>query len=243
MNSCRQGPFNRCYFLSLLAVGFLASSAHAYAEQNALWILDSVREVAALEQPGTTWTVAISQDGRSMAAGGWNKGDHKPPGWITVWDTSTWKLTRTFRIDDSRIQRLCFLPGHRTLVVAGFEETHLFAVDLESGALHDIERTLDTNGIPMSFATEREGRFLLTSCESEGVKLWKTSPWRLNQYVAGSRGHYLYLAANPADWTPFLSWGYLRGRSVRASFPVSLDGYAPAAFRRNWLFSAPWVFP
>ncbi len=250
MSSCRQPSFNRRDFLSVAAAGYLVSTARAQARQESHWNPGWVSEVAGLEQPGITWTVAFSQDGLSMAAGGWNKGDYRPPGWITVWDTATWKPVRSFRIDDCRIQRLGFLPAHKTLVVAGWEETRLFAIDLDSSAIHDIERTPGTNGMRMSFVADREGRFLFTSCEPEGLKVWKTSSWRLDHHVVGTRDHCLLLAADPTSIWPHNniyfggiyavdSYGVLFQLSPRSPPPETL--LADAMFQHLGIFREPGV--
>jgi WD40 repeat protein/tRNA A-37 threonylcarbamoyl transferase component Bud32 len=196
-----------------------------------LWDVGTGRERRAfVDLPGTVQAVAISPDGKRVAAGG-GFYNPRPEGWLQVWDATTYRtLWRRF-VTGNTVMSLMFHPDGRSLA-AGYG-LHMWSLsDMQHAGHSMLHRVADGEPIGREFgklvggvnaiAFDREGRHLALAGDGR-IELWDAERGILARTLTGhSRWIYCiafhpdgkYLASGGWDNTIKL-WDPATGREVR----------------------------
>jgi WD40 repeat protein len=83
-----------------------------------VWDIESKKELAAMKaHSGETWAVAFTPDGKTLCSGG---GDWNQPGEVRLWDTTTWKETKTLK-HTNEVLCLAVSPDGKRLAAGGWD--------------------------------------------------------------------------------------------------------------------------
>jgi WD40 repeat protein/serine/threonine protein kinase len=114
-----------------------------------------------LHHTSCIWCLAVSPDGRLLAAGG-------SDGWVKVWDTQTWEEVRNFQASGRKTRGLAFGPGGRLLATASWDGM-VKIWDVATGTrLHSLEQG---DQFASSVVFSPEGRWL-ASGGAGSIKIW-----------------------------------------------------------------------
>ncbi len=174
------------------------------------WNAVNIREQATLKQSGWVWEVAFSPDGKLLATGGMRDGGGTP-GWIKLWDTTTWQETASFQVNNTRVQRLAFTPAGGELIVVGWDYSTVILLDIGSGKQRTIFRDENSAGLQSAPLFSPDGRMMMTASPVDGAMLWETGSWRKKQDILGTRDHSLRLALIPSK-----AWSIEKGGGAYA---------------------------
>lgn len=226
-----RGPSRRLgrrEFFRLGGLGLMASAvrtSRAGMPPGGRWDPAEVRERAVLTQPNRAECVAFSPDGSLLAAGSYPV-PGASPSWITLWETASWKRRSLFEVADCRVHRLAFTPDGASLVAGSLDRARIFALDVATGKVRDIDSNDQTAGRMSPFVFSPDGSILATSTP-DGVTLWEVGTWARLQDLGGTRDHHYGLFRRSAD----AGWEFLGGwLQMMDGTGVALD-LAPGAGR------------
>lgn len=111
---------------------------------------------------GIIWCVAISPDGKTVAA----SGSEQP---IQLWNTENGKLLRTFTEHSDSIYALAFSPDGETLASGGADNT-IRIWNFHTGELLE---TLEHLGPVKSIVFSYDGKILVSGSADATVKIWR----------------------------------------------------------------------
>ncbi len=140
-----------------------------------------LRVPAEASREGSLYTVAVSPDGRTIAAGGWT-GEWDDPTWsLYLFDADSGAMTRRIAGLPHRVLALAFAPDGRHMA-AGFKDRHGVAIyDTKTWtvATRDTDYRDDTTSVDF----DRDGRLVVASLDG-GVRLYDAGFNRLRREPA-----------------------------------------------------------
>jgi WD40 repeat protein len=178
-----------------------------------IWDVAAAREERSLQampaaqkkQPTLIWRVALSHDGKTLAAGYdaarggggvRNLGFRGGPHLVRLWDMASGKELHTLDAHRSYVLDMAFSPDGRLLATAG-ERSAVFVWDTASG-----KRVASLpNGLPVGangVAFSRDGRLLAAALPEGAIQIWEVATWtKRNEYKGhGERATVLTFAPN-----------------------------------------------
>jgi WD40 repeat protein/serine/threonine protein kinase len=116
-----------------------------------------------LRHTGFIWDMALSSDGRLLAAGG-------SDGSVKLWDTQTWEEVRTFQVPGGSIHSVALGPGGRRLATAT-DDGRVKLWDVPTGAeLCTLDRDEQEGNLKFS----PDGRWIVSGAGGS-VKIWDST--------------------------------------------------------------------
>jgi WD40 repeat protein len=129
-----------------------------------------------LDHTSCIWGLALSPDGRFLAAGG-------SDGIVKLWDTQTWEVVREFQTSGMKVKRLAFGPGGRHLAATCFDYGMVMIWDVMTRtSVRTLEHGKEAVG-PVVFSSE--GRWI-ASGGSKSIKIWDTATGRRLRMLPGA---------------------------------------------------------
>lgn len=140
-----------------------------------------LRVPAESSREGSLYTVAVSPDGRTIAAGGWT-GSWDDPAWsLYLFDTDSGKMTRRIGGLPHRVLALAFSPDGGHLAV-GFKDRHGVAL-YETATWQQTARDTDYRDDTTSVDFDRDDRLVAVSLDG-GIRLYDARLNRLRREPA-----------------------------------------------------------
>ena len=137
------------------------------------------------------WSVALSQDGQTLASG--SQDDT-----IKVWDLTTGKLDDTISAQAGSVRSVTISADDKTLVSGNGDGT-IKAWDLATGALL---YTLDGHASSVwSVALSHDGKTLVSGSEDSSIKIWNTETGKLVRTLAGHTEAVYSVVLSPYEQT------------------------------------------
>ena len=144
--------------------------------------------------PDSVLSVAISPDGRTVAAGSYES--------LTLLQMSDRKEIATLPEKAGNVRSLAWSPDSRVLVVGSYQTVAVWDV----AARKKIATLPEHLGYATSMAFSRDGKWLVTGCDDEFVRVWETANWKLKHKLAGHSKPVFGVAVSP-DGTLIASCG------------------------------------
>ncbi len=141
----------------------------------------------ALHHTSCIWGLALSPDGRLVAAGG-------SDGIVKLWDTQTWQEVRSFQTAGMKVQRLAFGPGGRHLAAPCVMNGMVKIWDVATGT--SLPTLLHGDKSVGTVVFSPDGRWI-ASGGSESVKVWDMATGRLLRTLPGAEEAAYSMALSP----------------------------------------------
>ena len=139
-----------------------------------------------LHHTSCMWGLALSPDGRLLAAGG-------SDGIVKLWNTQTWEVVRYFQTSGMKVQRLAFGPGSRQLAAPCCDYGIVKIWDVATSMSRTLEHGNEQVG---SVVFSPDGRWI-ASGGSKSVKIWDMATGRTLRTLPGAEAAARSMALSP----------------------------------------------
>jgi WD40 repeat protein len=160
-------------------------------------------------EPGKVYAIALSPDGRWLAAGGWMKIRGESGHHIRLYDFASGKLAELLKGHDNVINSLAFSQNGKYLISASADATAIIwdasglsGADLKSlgqkaAAPKPVVRLTGHRGSINTVGFTRDGLHAVTGADDQELRLWRAADGALIQIMAGHKDKVFRLAISP----------------------------------------------
>jgi RNA polymerase sigma factor (sigma-70 family) len=163
------------------------------------WDVATGREVRRLQRtPGVVHTLAITADGKTLAAGSWGK--------VFLWEVATGQLISQENVKNDAVMQMNFTPDGKTLAVRDQGDTILLCDVVAHKKLHELK---GHKGRLSCMALSPDGKTLAScSWQDPNIRLWDIATGREKLHFKGPDRDVLTLTYSP-DGKTLASMGNL----------------------------------
>lgn len=149
-------------------------------------------------EDGKVMALALSPDGRTLAAGGRFQGSKGGEGAIRIIDVETGEITHLLEGHSEAILSLAFSPDGTLLASSGMDDTAIVWSATDYSEAHRIEgHHGDVNAVRFTL----DGKRLVTGSDDAAIGLWDLANGTLIAQLAGHTDLVIAIAISPADGT------------------------------------------
>jgi len=157
----------------------------------------TIRGQSGLGDEGKIYAMAISPDGRWLAAGGWFPGTREESDAIRLYDFKSGELKALLKGHSNVVNGLAFSPDSRHLISGGFTEGIVILWDADTGWLP--RRLPGHKDLVFAVGFTPDGSRAVTGSYDKTLRLWNVADGALIKEMTGHAGKVYSLAVSPKD--------------------------------------------
>lgn len=129
--------------------------------------------------------VALSADNKWALSGGVDES-------VRMWDLTTGKEHKVFKGHTKQVWSVAFLPKNQ-IISGSWDATARIWDTIKGDQVRAINHPLDVNGVALS----KDGKYLLTGCDDQSMRLWDMETMQVKQRYMGHTGFVYAVAFSP----------------------------------------------